>query len=214
MNDTQIKIIEAAEIEFAEMGYGGASVRDITKRAGVNIAAINYHFGSKEVLFKEMVRYRIEPINRVRIDLLEAALAENVNRPLALVEIVDIIIRPLLTKFISESCEDFRFMRAMGKGMDENNSFMKELHEDILKEVVTKFSKAISDSLGNPGLEKTAYGMHFLSCTIAGVMMQHTRLKFMSDGKIDLNDIDGLCDHLVAFITAGLKAAAEVNSKN
>ena len=54
MNDTQVKIIEAAEIEFAERGFGGASIREITKRAGVNIAAINYHFGTKEVLFKEI----------------------------------------------------------------------------------------------------------------------------------------------------------------
>ena len=59
MNPTQIKILKAAEIEFATHGFNGATVRDITKRAEANIASINYHFGTKEVLFKEMVRYRI-----------------------------------------------------------------------------------------------------------------------------------------------------------
>ncbi len=213
MNETQIKIVEAAEIEFAEMGYGGASIREITKRAGVNIAAINYHFGNKERLFREMVRYRIEPINRLRIDLLETAQAEANGKPLPLRQVVDFIVRPLLTKLINESCADFRFMRAMGKGMAEERDFMKDLHQDVLKEIIGKFTQAISDSLGDPGFEKTAYGMHFVSCAMLGAMMQHTRLQFISAGQIDLNDIEGLVDHLVAFIAAGLEGVCEVNSK-
>ncbi len=214
MNETQQKIIEATEIEFAEMGYGGASIREITKRAGVNVAAINYHFGSKETLFKEMVRYRIEPINRLRIDMLEAAQEKSGGEPLPLREIINFIVRPLLTTLINESCDDFRFMRAIGKSMAEERPFMKELHRDILKEIISKFSKAISESLGNPGFEKTAYGMHFVSCSMLGVMMQHRRLQFISAGQIDLNDIDGLVDHLVAFITAGLQAVSTVNTNS
>lgn len=214
MNDTQIKIVEAAEIEFAEMGYGGASIREITKRAGVNIAAINYHFGSKEVLFKEMVRYRIEPINRLRIDMLEKAQKENDSKPLRIEKVVDFIVRPLLSELISERGSDFRFMRAMGKAMSEERTFMKELHQDILKEIVAKFSKAIAESLNNPGFKRISYGMHFLSCCILGVMMQHTRLQFISGGKIDLHDTDNLSDHLVAFISAGLRAVSNVNPNN
>ena len=63
MVETKHKIIEAAEVEFAENGYRGASVREITARAEVNVSAINYHFGNKESLYKEMVRSRIEPLN-------------------------------------------------------------------------------------------------------------------------------------------------------
>ena len=62
MSETKRKIIEAAEVEFAENGYGGAAVLEITARAEVNVAAINYHFGNKESLYKEMVRNRIEPL--------------------------------------------------------------------------------------------------------------------------------------------------------
>ncbi len=213
LSDTQIKIIEAAELEFAERGYRGASIREITRRAGVNVAAVNYHFGNKEVLFKEMVRYRLDPINRLRIDLLETALAENGGEPLPLERIVDFITRPLLTRLINESDNDFRFMRALGKSLSEERSFMRDLLRDMLKEIMTKFSQAISDSLGNPEFPKTVYGMHFLSCALGGAMMQHTRLQFISDGKINLNDIDELVDHLVAFLTAGLKGLARVPTK-
>jgi len=214
MNETQQKIVEAAEIEFAEMGYEGASIREITKRAGVNIAAVNYHFGSKEVLFKEMVRYRIEPINRIRINLLEEALAENETKPLPVETVVDFVIRPLLREFITQSGGDFRFMRAMGKAMAEERSFMSELHQDILKEIIAKFSKALSDSLGEPGFEKVSYGIHFLSCSILGVMMQHTRLQIISGGKIDLHDMDKLANYLVTFVSSGLRAVARMNPEN
>lgn len=214
LTKTQIKIIEAAEIEFAEMGYAGASIREITNRAGVNIAAINYHFGSKEALFKEMVLYYIEPINAIRMELLDQALAKNDSKPLPLKEVVDIIIRPLLSRLISESCNQFHFMRAMGKGMAEERSFMKEIQKDLLKDILPKFISAISDSLGNPKFDKVAYGIHFLTCCIVGAMMQHTRLDIVSGGKIDLNDVDGLVDHLVAFVSAGLKAVSEVNPTN
>lgn len=214
MNHTQKKIVEAAEIEFAEKGYGGASIREITKRAGVNIAAINYHFGSKEILFMEMVRYRIEPINRLRIDLLESALKESGSKPLPIDEIVGFVVRPLLKEFISKGRSDFRFMRAMGKAMAEERSFMKDLHQDILKEIITKFSKAIAESLDDPGFEKVSYGMHFLSCCMMGIMMQHSRLEFLSGGKIDLHDTEGLANHLVAFISAGLQAVTKVNPES
>lgn len=214
LSKTQIKIIEAAEIEFAEMGYAGASIREITNRAGVNIAAINYHFGSKETLYKEMVLYHIEPINAVRMELLDEALAKNESKPLPLEQVVDIIVRPLLSTLISESCNKFHFMRAMGKGMGEERDFMKDIQKDLLKDILPKFISAISDSLGNPHFEKIAYGMHFLTCSIVGAMMQHTRLGIVSGGQIDLNDVDGLVDHLVAFISAGLKAVSEVNPIN
>lgn len=214
MNETQQKIIEAAEIEFAEMGYAGASIREITKRAGVNVAAVNYHFGSKEILFKEMVRYRIEPINRIRIEMLETAQAKSGSKPLPIETVVDFVIRPLLSTFIKQSGGDFRFMRAMGKAMAEERSFMGELHKDIFKEVIAKFSKALSESLGEPGFEKVSYGIHFLSCCILGVMMQHTRLQIISGGKIDLHDMDKLGDYLVTFVSSGLQALAQMKPES
>lgn len=214
MNETQIKIIEAAEVEFAEMGYDGASIREITQRAGVNIAAINYHFGSKEALFKEMVLYRIRPINRIRIEILETALEQNEGTALPLEQVVGIIIRPLFAHHISSDSSDFRYMRSIGKSFCEERDFMKDLHKEALKEVFEKFSSAISDSLGNPDFAKIAYGMHFLSCAIVGSMMQHTRLEFVSKGALDVNDVEALVDHLVAFVAGGLKAISEVPTRN
>ncbi len=213
MNKTQIKIIEAAEIEFAMNGFSGASIRHITSSAGVNTAAINYHFGTKEDLFKEVFRYRIEPINNERLTMLDEAYAKNDGQPLPLTQVVEIIIRPLFTKLMGKDSNNFHFLRAMGKGMSEDRDFMKTLHHDILQQVIDRFSQAISESLGQPDFTKMGYGMHFLSCSLMGAMMKHSNLEHMSCGKVDLNDAQGLIDHLIAFISGGLRSISEMDLK-
>jgi len=55
-SDTKLKIIEVATALFADHGFEGASVRDIAKVAGVNLAAINYHFNSKQNLYQEVLK--------------------------------------------------------------------------------------------------------------------------------------------------------------
>lgn len=213
MTKTKIKIIEAAEVEFAINGFSGASIRSITSSAGVNTAAINYHFGTKEDLFKEVFRYRIEPINIERMAMLDEAYAQNEGRPLPLVAVVEIIIRPLFTKLIGEDSNNFYFLRAMGKGMGEERDFMKSLHRDVLQKVIERFSQAISESLGNPDFKKIGYGMHFLSCILVGAMMKHGNLEQMSCGEVDLTHTQSLIDHLITFISGGLKSISEMDQK-
>jgi len=213
VNETQIKIIEAAEVEFAMNGFSGASIRAITSSAGVNTAAINYHFGSKEDLFKEVFRYRVEPINNERLAMLDEAYAKNKEQPLPLTEVVEIIIRPLFTKLIGGNSNNIHFLRAMGKGMSEDRDFMKTMHQDVLQQVIERFAQAISDSLGKPDFKKVGYSMHFLSCVLMGAMMKHGDLEPMSCGKVDLNDIQGLIDHMIAFISGGLRSIGEMDLK-
>src|SRR4051812_8472203 len=59
-NEKQVQIMEAAEALFAERGFAGTSVRDISETAGVNLAMISYYFGSKERLMEAMFQYRGE----------------------------------------------------------------------------------------------------------------------------------------------------------
>ncbi|MCZ6663464.1 MAG: TetR family transcriptional regulator, partial [Actinobacteria bacterium] len=74
--ETKERIVRAAEILFAKEGYAGTSLRQITESAGVNIAAVNYHFGSKENLLIEILDRVVGPINAERLLLLDEAQAE------------------------------------------------------------------------------------------------------------------------------------------
>src|SRR5882724_9695348 len=73
---TQGKILDAAEALFMEHGFEATSLRAITTAASVNLAAVNYHFGSKEELFQAVLTRRLDPMNQARVALLDRFEAE------------------------------------------------------------------------------------------------------------------------------------------
>jgi AcrR family transcriptional regulator len=74
---TKDRILAAAEELFAQHGFAGTSLRQVTSRADVNIAAVNYHFGSKENLVNEVFRRRMDEMTQQRLERLEAAVREH-----------------------------------------------------------------------------------------------------------------------------------------
>src|SRR3954467_8212959 len=69
---TKGRILDAAEALFMEQGFEATSLRAITAAADVNLAAVNYHFGSKEELFQAVLTRRLDPMNQERVNLLAA----------------------------------------------------------------------------------------------------------------------------------------------
>ena len=69
--ETRARLIEATARLFSLHGYNGLTLRSVAKEANANLAAANYHFGSKDALVLEMLRERIQPINQRRLQLLE-----------------------------------------------------------------------------------------------------------------------------------------------
>ena len=74
---TKERILAAAEELFAQHGFAGTSLRQVTSQAAVNIAAVNYHFGSKENLINEVFRRRMDVMTAQRLQQLEAALRDH-----------------------------------------------------------------------------------------------------------------------------------------
>ena len=70
---TKERILDAAETLFAQYGFGGTSLRQVTSQADVNIAAVNYHFGSKENLVNEVFRRRMDEMSAQRLSRLQEA---------------------------------------------------------------------------------------------------------------------------------------------
>lgn len=199
MNKTQIKLIEAAELEFAEHGFHGASVREITNRAGANVASVNYHFSSKEGLFMAMIRYRIEPINALRLDLLKAELAKTDGEPLPLAKLVDIIIRPLVVAF-HEGSGPKAFLRAMERGMSEEEKFNVSLYDDVLSEVIRTFRSELGRTLEDASPEVADHCFAYLGSCISGAFQHRpSAAKKSSNRKFPDADLMG------AFITGGIE---------
>src|SRR5688572_2215296 len=72
---TRVRLVDAAERLFAEQGFRNASVRDITRQASCNIASVNYHFGGKSNLYREVFLRRLRDMRQKRLGSIEGALA-------------------------------------------------------------------------------------------------------------------------------------------
>ena len=92
--DTRTQILDAAEHLFAEHGYRGTSVRAITTRAGANLAAVGYHFGSKAELMAAVARRVVEPINAAQCAGLDRLLARTPDPPVT--DLVEAFAGPMM----------------------------------------------------------------------------------------------------------------------
>lgn len=94
--ETGTRILTAAESLFSEYGFDGVSLRRITAEAGVNLAAVNYHYSDKQSLYLEILTYRLRQVSQARLHRLTEADTRASGSPVPLEEIVDILAQPLL----------------------------------------------------------------------------------------------------------------------
>lgn len=94
--ETGERVLAAAELLFAESGYAGTSLRRITEVAGVNLAAVNYHYTDKQSLYLEIITHRMRQVSHTRLNRLTEAEARTSGAPVPLLEIIDILACPLL----------------------------------------------------------------------------------------------------------------------
>jgi AcrR family transcriptional regulator len=136
------RILGAAEKLFAEQGYDGTTLRQVTGKAGVNLAAVNYYHGDKESLYAEVVRRRLHPVNHRRLAALAEAEREAGGAPVALERLIDCLARPLFELCASE--EGGRFgARLVGRCLVEPLPFMEKFLAEELQPVLARFAQAI-----------------------------------------------------------------------
>lgn len=142
------RMLDTAERLFAEQGLHATTVRQITCGADVNLAAVNYHFGSKQALVEAVFRRRLDSLNADRLARLEQALAH--TDPPRLEEVLEALIRPALELGSRPPAEGGRFMRLLLRAWAENDS---QLHRAIRREyahVMRSFADAVSRALESP----------------------------------------------------------------
>ncbi len=208
---TQERIVESAEGIFAEKGFAAMTLREVTERAGVNLAAVNYHFGSKEGLVTEIFRRRIEPINRGRMELLEAKLEETKGEPLSLRSLYEVMLMPLAEALMPEGCFDELFLGIITQSLVEPSEFLQQAHHNFVKDIAERFGLELRRSLRIPGMseEEMAWRMYFSLSTILGALIQHKRIGTCFPTIPDATDVKGFTRHLIRYICGGMEAEAE-----
>lgn len=143
---TRQRILDTAERLFADQGFHATTLRQITREARVNLAAVNYHHGSKDALILAVFQRRLDALSADRLRRLEAALAE--SDPPRLERILEAFIYPALLLSASSSGDGGRFMRLLMRAWAENAT---QLHSTIARQyshVMRAFADAVSRALG------------------------------------------------------------------
>src|ERR1700745_3725770 len=116
-HETRTRILDAAEALFMQHGFEGTSMRPLTSTAEVNLAAVNYHFGSKDALIEAVFRRRLDPMNTARIAALEEL--EPTGRPCAADSIIRAFVGQSLRMMEDAKGGGRNFIRLLGRTYTE-----------------------------------------------------------------------------------------------
>ncbi|MFN3231107.1 MAG: TetR/AcrR family transcriptional regulator [Alphaproteobacteria bacterium] len=203
--DTKTRILEAAQTEFSAKGYEGASIRGIADRAGVQLAAVRYHLGSKDELFKAVFERHAEAVADRRARIL--ADLEAAGRGDQIEDVIETIIGPVLA-FRFDSKEGRAFAKLMANTVsnpdDRSRALTKSIFDPAAEALVDRIRAAV------PGLSRRdAYWSFFLSVgAMAMACSNGERLSRISDGLCNPDDPDETLEALVTFAAGGAMALA------
>ena len=214
MDETGDRIIHAAQKLFAERGFESVSLRDITTNALANVAAVNYHFGSKESLIDEVIIQHMEPIMHVRERLLDEAERKFQIGVVPLEVVLDAFMRPILT-VMNESGESrklfCKFMgRCMNEGIDRIPAKLMRIEQRMMKRVTAM----LADALADVDVEVLAWKLHFSFGVMAHTLMHEDTLKLVSKGTSGEPDFETTLQRMIDFCKGGLKAGSSGKAAN
>ena len=199
---TKDRILNAAEGLFAEQGFAGTSLREVTGRADVNIAAVNYHFGSKENLINEVFRRRMDEMSDARISLLEQAVAKN---PGAIEPILRAFVAPALA-VSQDRGGGVAFIRVIARAYAEKNDGLRAFLSARYGHVLRDFAKALATCLPELSKEQLYWRLDFVAGALTYAMADFGAIK-RPHGVSESEHQQRAADELIAFAAAGLKAA-------
>ena len=201
---TRDQILDAAERLIGELGIDGASVRAITEAAGANLAAVNYHFGSKEGLVRAVFERRLVPINRERLRMLDRC-TEGDDREPSLECIVRAFVKPPLEVLRGDHASSFG--RCMIRALADPGEQMRLLLVEAFEEVVGRFAEALGRALPSETSEGVFWRFHFMIGAMAYTIGMGHLVEEYSHGTCACSDLDAVGERLVRFVTAGMAAA-------
>ena len=204
-SDTKSRLLGVAERLFAEHGFDGVSVRQLTAAAGVNLAAVNYHFGSKEGLLAAIFEQRCRPMNEERLRRLSDC-AEHAHRPPMLEQIIAAFIAPALASSADHGGGRAAFTRLRATLSVEHNELARTLIARYFDATSQRFVAALGRAVPHLSRAELYWRFHFLLGALYYSMINPSRIAHLSDGVCDAGDVEALLTQMVPFIAAGFRA--------
>ena len=206
---TKQRLIEAAEALFADEGFDRVSVRDITTKAAANVAAVNYHFGSREGLVAVVMARYINPVSEERLARLEALERRAAGKPVAVEEILDAFIRPFATQVRRSELSEKLFFKLMGRMFGQQGSELPPEVEKLIMSKVGRFHKAFSRPLPGLSSEEIWWRMHLMSGSMIHTMAHSETVQRLSGGDSGSPTVEQTLSRFIRFAAAGMRQGLE-----
>ncbi|WP_207480518.1 TetR/AcrR family transcriptional regulator [Arenibaculum pallidiluteum] len=197
-------ILDAAEIEFANLGYAGTSLRNVADRAEVTQALINYYFGSKYGLFEQVFLRRGRKISEERIQNLEAL--RRSGRPLDVESIVRAFLTPTLS--MRETAAGRTFMRLQARLHTEPPEISYKLRNEAYDVSTRAFGAALREALPHLSEKDVYWRITLLIGAYMYAFSDTHRLEELAPGVCNPNDTEEMLAAISSFVTGGMMAPA------
>jgi len=205
---TKDRILDSAEKIFARKGFDATSLRDITGEARVNLAAVNYHFQTKESLITAVLARRLDEVNARRLEMLEDCIKRAGSASPRLEAVLEAFYRPPLEVGLGENPElAMAITRLLGRVYAEPERWIEDIFEQHLQPVAERFISVLRRSL--PGLpdQEFFWRLHFGIGAMAHTMIHLHLLDRLSGGWCNTKDYRLVLRQMVTFVAAGFRAA-------
>ncbi|MDF3011306.1 MAG: TetR/AcrR family transcriptional regulator [Burkholderiales bacterium] len=208
---TRTRILDAAEALFMQHGFEGTSMRQLTSRAGVNLAAVNYHFGSKDALIQAVFRRRLDPMNTARIAELAKLEASGSLSPET---IIRAFVGPSLRLVEDAKGGGRNFTRLLGRTYTEPSKTLRALIGQMYAPTMERYKTALERALPQIPKDELVWRMHFMFGTLAYTLAATDTVQLIAGCKPeDRYDAQLLEERLTAFLLAGLLAPLKTSMR-
>ena len=213
-DETKERILLAAQQLFAENGFEAVSLRKITTEALANVAAVNYHFGSKEALIDELINQHTIPVMKERMKLLDEAERKFQIGVVPVEVILDAFMRPFLTVMLDSGENRGMFCKFMGRCMAERGEKVPTQSLRSAQRVVKRITTMLSDALPDVEPEVLSWRVHFCFGVMAHTLMHEEMLKTISRGASGEPDFETTLQRMIDYCKGGLKAGSSALAQN
>lgn len=203
---TREAILDTAERLFAERGVAATSIRDITRAAGVNLGAINYHFMSKQQLVLAVFARRIDPVSGSEQALLDEVARQAGPNPPRLEAVLEAMVRPSVERSFAEGKRNVTFMRLLGRCMSEPNPELMLWLRARLQKTVMNFAALLQRALPELPHDELIWRMKFSLGALHNILLTAGQEDSLPPEMRKGMNPETMIRRLVKFMAAGMRA--------
>jgi len=209
--NTRQKILDAAEKLFARRGFESTSLRSIIASAGVNLAAIHYHFRSKEGLIRAVIERRFAPVNDERLRLLAEFENRTDSKSPRVEQILEAFLAPMLRIGLLDSGQGQLLMQLGGRLLQPSDGMLERAAGGEFERVAVRFLAALQKALPYLTKQEIAWRINFTIGAAARALFGGIPVKVLSSAShenLQERDVLRVLERLITYTTAGMRAPA------